>query len=539
MSHISNVTLMKVPLENDYAHTLYFADEQSQRAYFNSRLKKVYADFSYQRKDNVIRIPDIYDNLVGYNYVSYKNNNSNKTYYAFITDMKYVNDGMTEVYIETDVIQTWLFDYRIRESFIEREHAADDGIGVNTIDEGLNLGDYICKKHTKANYGGGNYKIVVGVTETSDGVQHGGVMCNGVWSGLRYFAFSDRSTGLTALDTFINAYDKGKAEAIKCIFLAPASMITTNDDHSVKYTTETDKHYINTSAAGSINTNIAFTDNLDGYNPKNKKLLCFPYRYLLVSNNNGGNAIYHHEEFYMQMQLGQRKNIITPSFRIQGCVTPGCSVRMVPTNYKGEASNDEEGLNLGKFPILNWTSDYYTNWLTQNGVNMAISGVASVGSIVGGAAAMLSAPVTAGLGGIAGAGMLVSGVMGAANSLAEMRKASLVPAQSSGNINCGDVITVSGENDFHFYEMSIKEEYARIIDGYFNCYGYKVNRFGVPYLLHRENYWYTKTIGANIDGNIPQKDLQIIKNCYNNGITFWRNAENIGDYTVSNEITVE
>lgn len=36
---------------------------------------------------------------------------------------------------------------------------------------------------------------------------------------------------------------------------------------------------------------------LNGYTPKNKKLLTFPYNYLLVSNNAGQNQILHYEKF--------------------------------------------------------------------------------------------------------------------------------------------------------------------------------------------------------------------------------------------------
>ena len=67
-------------------------------------------------------------------------------------------------------------------------------------------------------------------------------------------------------------------------------------------------------------------------------------------------------------------------------------------------------------------------------------------------------------------------------------------------------------------------------------FGYKVNRLGKPLKNHRQNYWYTKTIGANIDGNIPNEDMQIIKSIYNNGVTYWKDATKIKDYSVSNNI---
>ena len=124
------------------------------------------------------------------------------------------------------------------------------------------------------------------------------------------------------------------------------------------------------------------------------------------------------------------------------------------------------------------------------------------------------------------------------NVLAQKHQASLVPDQARGNTNCGDVLTGAGENTFMFYKMSIKHEFARMLDGYFDMFGYKTNLVKIPNKAHRSRYWYTKTIDVNIDGSIPQDDMQKIKDCYNNGITFWRNANEIQDYSLSNDIAI-
>lgn len=541
MANITKVYLLNVPLENDYNHTLYFTSAAEQQAYFQSRLVKSFTDFSYQRKDEIIRVPALYDNIMNCNYVMYQNpSQSNKWYYAFITELKYVNDGMTEAHIETDVMQTWMFDYTIKQSFIEREHVNDDTAGLHTIAEGLELGEYICRNHAKADYGSDGLAIVVGTTEDTEGDQVNGMMYNNIYSGLKYYSFKNsdvNENGVKKLNIFLDGFGSGKAEAIKCMFLAPESISIVKDDNIVTGTNYVSTRYINVPEGGTINKNISFTKNLDGYVPNNKKLLCYPYRYLLATNNCGGSAMYKHEDFYTISETDYtEKTPATPQFIIEGCLTPGCSVRMVPRNYKGAARNDEEGLNLGKYPILNWTSDYFTNWLTQNGVNIGVTAASSIASIVGGAVAVASTPATAGGGAVVGAGMIVSGVLGVASAVGEVTKASIVPAQSSGNLNNGDIITASGQNDFHFYEMTIKEEYAKIIDKYFDMFGYKVNRVGVPLKGHRAQHWFTKTIDVEIDGAIPQTDIQKIKNCYNKGISFWKNPEVIHHYEMPNAI---
>ena len=175
-------------------------------------------------------------------------------------------------------------------------------------------------------------------------------------------------------------------------------------------------------------------------------------------------------------------------------------------------------MNGGKFPICCWNSDTYTNWLTQNGVNIALSMASGVGQMF--------------LGGAFG---VVGGISTIANTLAQVHQASMMPDQARGNTNCGDVVTADGTNTFMFYKMSIKKEFAKIIDGYFDSYGYQVNMFKVPESNHMKRYWYTKTKEVNIDGDIPNNDMQKIKDCYNNGIRFWKDTANIGIYPTSDD----
>lgn len=118
----TDIFLLKCPLTLSNKHQITFANANAQYNYFNSLPKIELADASYQRKDEFIRFDGHIDEIQEYNYCMYKNNNySNKWFYAFITDMKYENDGMTYVFIKTDVFQTWQFSLTWKQSFIERE----------------------------------------------------------------------------------------------------------------------------------------------------------------------------------------------------------------------------------------------------------------------------------------------------------------------------------------------------------------------------------------------------------------------------------
>lgn len=538
---ITKVYLMNTLLEKDYVHTMYFEDAAAQQSYFQSRKKTdlTFTDFSYQRKDHVIRVPRHVDSLFAakVNYCMYQNTEySNKWFYAFVTDMKYIDDGRTDVYIQTDCIQTWMFDITIKHSFVEREHAETDEIGQHTIDEGLEMGEYIANVHTKANYASGDLVIVIGTTKTPDGENVNGILYNNIYSGVRYYSFDANSAN--DVNEFLSSYDQdGAGEAITCMFLAPKQLAGLRDNNTIAGTNTPDTHYINNSGAGgtasSANTVLAMTSNdLNGYTPKNAKLMCYPYRYLLVSNNAGTSVPFKYEQFYTGNAV---RTLIPPEFVIEGVLTPGCSVRMTPLHYNGIARNDDAGINMGKFPILNWTSDVYTNWLTQNGVNIAVQVASGVGQIVAGAAMAIG---TGGMGAAMGGGSIVGGVTSIASTLSQIHQQSFAPPQAKGNTNAGDAVTAADQNDFHFYDMTIKAEYAKIIDEYFEMFGYKCHRVKVPAKNHRQNHWYTKTIDANIIGGIPQDDLQIIKDCYNKGITFWKNETYYRNYSAPNGVVI-
>lgn len=523
-NQVTEVRLLAVPLENDYKHTVYFSNEATQYLSMSQKVKHTFTNFSYQRKDKYIAIPKHYDELQDCNYVMYNNTGENGAnwVYAFITRMEYKNDNVTWVYIETDVIQTYMFKYSVKPSFIEREHVTDDTIGLHTVPENLEMGEYVCvynKKVTELDAA----KIVMGVTEWHDGTPEGGERYNGIFSGIGYYAFQKGEN--ETLSDIIKAFaEGGKADAITCLFLAPGFVAKTLQDDEVV----TEDHTIYKVIPNDIADlrYIKFTPQRNPYSPKNNKLHCYPYNYLLVSNNNGASAIYQYEHF----DLNDSSEL---SFAMQGVLTPGCSIRINPVDYKGVMVNREEGLNLGKYPILNWQSDLYTNWLTQNGVNIAVNMISGLGQIVAGG---VLAAGTGGAGIAVGGGQMASGATQIANQVGQIYQMSFTPPQAQGNLNCGDVITASGHNTFTFYGMHIKEEYTRIIDEYFSMFGYKCNRVKVPNSNHRETWWYTKTIDVNIDGNIRNDDLQKIKDVYNNGITFWRSFASIGDYSLSNTI---
>lgn len=181
----------------------------------------------------------------------------------------------------------------------------------------------------------------------------------------------------------------------------------------------------------------------------------------------------------------------------------------------------------------------YTNWLTQNSINILGQTVTTddlniAGSTLGGISGIAT---SLGAGNYMGAGMSVANTFSnITNSLIQQKQHNMIPSTINGQLNSADVNVASGNNTFHFYKMSIKAEYAEIVDNYFQLFGYKVNSLKVPNIKGRRNWNYVKTSNCNFVGNIPQNDLQKIHRIFNEGVTFWHKSSTFLDYSQDNDI---
>ena len=192
--------------------------------------------------------------------------------------------------------------------------------------------------------------------------------------------------------------------------------------------------------------------------------------------------------------------------------------------YKKVNENYNYGVTLGKFPVCSWSSDVYINWLTQNGTNTIVN---AIGGLVPNV-------VSASLGNPSG---FTGSITGIYNALHQYTVAQMTPDQARGNTNNGDInFSYASSGGFTLYNMTIKKEYAKIIDDYFSAYGYQVNTYKVPNINGRTYWNYIKTVGCNIIGDIPQTDLEKIKDIFNKGVTMWHDPTKFLDYSQNNTI---
>lgn len=535
-----SVYLCKTKLEKDYKNQLKFETIQAQENYFNSVIFKSYANdnFTYIKKDNTITINENIDEIISCNYLFYTNNGfTQKTYYCFITNMEYVNENCTRITFETDVWQTYQFDLIFNDSFVEREHTNDDTIGINTYPESVETGEYIVNSvYVDSNldsvlndtcYVLGANVNPVPVTATKFPFTGGGNY-NGVYSGVKYVRFGRGSGG--AIDTFLQKFaENGQADTITGLFIVPKFLAPPQNVDGALVTES------NTPASYSVS--FAKTYGLQGYTPHNNKMYTYPFCYVLGNNMAGNTNIYRYEDF----------SGTNCTFSVKGVLCPGGSIRCTPTNYKGASSNDNESLMLGKYPICNYSVDMYTNWLTQNSVNIPGFGkmstddlaiqkaeVNSATSILGSVGQMLTGDIIGGATNLINSGSNALSSIG--NAMIQKKQHELIPPSTRGDLNSGDVITADSKNNFRFYRMSIKQEYAKKIDKFFDMFGYATNLVKSPNISGRRNWNYIKTLECNFEGDIPQEHLQVIKAIFNNGITLWHNPSTMLDYSQNNDI---
>ena len=195
-------------LDNSYNHTVDFENSLQQKTFFNRYIIMRIDNNSYVRKNTNIKIGYNIEELRNVNYCSIVNNN--KTYYYFVNDLTYISENATECSLQLDVIQTYMFDYSFKESFIERCHVdrwRNDKPTFEVEEEDLQLGDYILKdKNIFYNFSTkGSYIIscsdVMGVTE--QGGNNGGNGSGGNGNGGNYLSGIPSSS----LFRFIKGYE--------------------------------------------------------------------------------------------------------------------------------------------------------------------------------------------------------------------------------------------------------------------------------------------------------------------------------------------
>ena len=541
----SKILLVKnIHIDRQYTNVLSYSEAQMLEL-CQANLVAQADNYSFLRPTGSIMAGFTYTQCLQANYIAFQNPDySNKWFFAWIDDVIYKGDKNTEITFTVDAWSTWFDKWQKKTCFINRQHVNDDTIGLHTIPENLDVGEVVQESITEdIAYGNNlgywiavasNWKIKDGssgaeLLESDKGTQYAGITVydNTVFgTQLFFFHITKLSSFADLVSLLLRTNADGHIEDVQNIFILPEVAIDQSklQSHSAKVISDENTFSFYTMSYDmspeKFNTVINKITTFSDYTPKNNKCFVYPYNYLFVSNNQGSNNIYKYEDF-------NTENCV---FENQFSIAIGGSGRIVPKNYKGMATNDDEALALGKYPTCAWSSDAFTNWLTQNGVNMAVSLGLTAGAIAGTiATGGATAPA------LAGAVMSVAGNIG--NTIGQFYQASLLPNINGGQAN-GDVIWACNRNMFSFRQMRVKTEYLKIIDDYFTRFGYAIKSLAMPNITGRM-YWNYVEIGASEEigyGEVPSKYMEIINNACRKGVTIWHNHENVGNYNLNNII---
>lgn len=515
-------------LTPNYENSLYFSSENEKDSYFDSNVTKLggVSRCSYQRENKgTIRVELPTSQIYRSSYMRFKNISfENKWFYCFVTQVNYINNVTTEVKYQIDPLMTWMGSFSLGQCYVERQHVHNDSIGANICDEGLPCGEYIDEgvHNTFASTG---MKIVIAYMNP-DEVGTGGGDAGGIYSACLLKVCDDADEANEFIDSLVT---DNLGDNIVNIFMCPKEFAGTSG----------------TLPSYPVNKAYSFSkpySTVGGYTPRNKKLFCYPYKYAEVDNQEGQTQKYLYEYFNTLPDTASSGNY---SFQVYGYVNANCQMLLQATSYKTSSKDTPYTINdlgMSHFPMCAWGVDTYKAWLAQqnayyplntalDSANGALSGAVS-GSMAGGSVGGVIGGLIGGVGGA---------LLGALTSYGKQTNANMIenaitpvtPTESKGQMSA-DCYSAIKTKSFIVHEKSITKNYAMMIDNYFTMYGYAIKQVLTPNMNCRENYTYVKTIGCQVIGSIPAEDASAIESIFDSGCRFWKNHNNIGNYSLTN-----
>lgn len=562
--------LTGIPFFVDYQNVRHFSTKTEQDSYFNSRtLVHEMTDCSFQRdeKGSFIRATGQGGKLYPTSYVVFQNPDyNNKTFYAFVTNIEYVNNVVTKVYFEIDVYQTWLFDITWKSSYIDREHTRlYDGDGqpiLNTIPESLEKGStYEIVNEIHVQPSDLLFLVIVSSKEITDGSPETRIGVIGTPTPLYiYIVPYDRSSGipiklndnlLAPFPTLMREFSENEelVKAIQTMYVTDYAGINFAHGDGIDYSSSdvtTRPLKGSTFHVGVVkdlfnfrNTQETVRDIYSKFKSVSEsKLLMYPYC-LIELDDLKGNRL----ELQPELLMGNSIDIV-----IKGNIGYTNKVQYEVKNYNTKAlefvstlQNSIIDLNPNDIPVV---TDFLSammqgqrNSIQARKDNSQTRGIVSaVNAGVSGVATGITNPGA----GIATASM---GVYNAGKNY-EMETKSINAQLQDASAIPPNVGNMGGITSFDYgYNLTglrvvfkqIRQEYINTLTDYFRKFGYKVNRLKIPNLKTRQNFNYVRTVGCNISGNMNNEDLQTIKNIFDRGVTLWH-INDIGNYGIGNEV---
>ena len=559
----SNIRLLKgVNLDSTYEHTIYFNNATEQMNYFASKTKHTFSNVTYNRVNKgVARLQVGADDVYDCNYMMFQNIGfGNKWFYAFINHVEYINNITCEIYFEIDDMQTWAFDYTLGMNYVEREHSATDNATEYYLPEPVDIGDYIVDDRSRNAYL--DYQALDTVVATSFNPTSGDIlimkMDTKIYNGIYYKVFEtypggDDETGQGVTDYLNSIVSQQGVDSIVSVFVCPHAITKFYLDQITSgYSARTARK--NDAILFDFNKAFAsFKEDNREYVPKNKKMYTYPYNFVYLYDNIGNDTSILKPQF-----LETPDGYIHINASMGLSTVPSCV--LYPERYKGKTDNVEAGITLDKYPQCAYNIDTVRAYIANGGMYSDVINLGS--SMVFGALALGVGAGTGGMGAVAtGTALAVAGSQtgGAKPSAGAMRPMANIGSYMSSKVGMANAVNQLSHNlnkpdttrtgsvisglmaDSEYYPIverrHINVTNAIAIDNFFTKYGYACQQLKVPNRNVRPHWCYTQTVNCVLDGiSMPADAEAHICSIYDKGITFWKNGDEIGNYSLDNSV---
>ena len=565
-----------VPWDNGYTNVRLYTSLDSQYNDIASRMVLSSSDYSYIGRNRRLKVSIPADRLYHCNYCMYRNNSLTDGYiYCFITDVKYINDSTSEIALETDVFNTYLYgvDWQIPACFIERETVPSESNRYLLTDEPDFPLVYEVDTETHKWFNCGGFVVMTcAYPDKNDNIIEDILNPSGYYAkpapirafkgipngcSFYYCPIDTSSGGSETLEQFLNELTyAGSIESVVAVFTIPDFATgqmssagfqgdSSGQDYAYDYTATFD-------APGRGNT-------VDGYTPRNRKLLYYPYNFCRLTDYNGSVSDLRYE------LLGSN------TIALKYAVSPACQAIVAPQDYQG-ITNFDAGMVVACGAQGSWANNTFTTWLAQNAgaIALTVAGIALAGAtggtslaaeskLLGEAATLRNAGYTA-MAGLAegdaaaaaakGMKSLAAAGTAAGAGYAQLTSAAHQPTTTRGQTNY-NVMFSTGVQGVHAQKVAVKAEIAQQIDQFFDRWGYAVERIESVNITSRPAWNYVKTGGAapkSLNGSpgssapftrgrgTPADALSVIRRAFDGGVTFWHTTSGFGDYSQANGV---
>lgn len=179
-----------VPLNPSYEDTMTWNSIEEQINYFIGKTKWSSEKYTpIKERQGVLRFNGAVNKFYDCNYMMFENDNfynteynwgeekynrlaPKKYFFAFITNVEYVNPETTLIHFQLDVMQSWFFEIEWERSLIEREHVKDDSLYANLEPEDIQVNERIAySKEFNLSQFFGDRILVTGFTENPNNIE--------------------------------------------------------------------------------------------------------------------------------------------------------------------------------------------------------------------------------------------------------------------------------------------------------------------------------------------------------------------------------